>query len=105
MSARIHFLTLHWRAALAVIVLALLVWACLPAPWKAKITDNWKKFGHFIGNVNARILLTLLYAVIILPFGLAVRLFSDSLNIKKRPEAWFDHPANPNTLEEARRQG
>jgi len=101
----LHFIRLHWRAVLAVVAVAVLVWVCLPAPVKDKLSGGWKKFGHFIGNVNARILLTLLYAIVIMPFGLAVRFFSDSMHIKKRPESWFEHPAIPNTLEEARRQG
>jgi hypothetical protein len=100
-----HFVRLHWRAVLAVVVLALLVWACLPYRLKTPLKTGWNKFGRAIGNFNARVLLTLLYAVVILPFGLAVRLFSDSLHTKKRPESWFDHPAIRNTLEEARRQG
>jgi hypothetical protein len=100
-----HFIRLHWRTVLAVVALAALVWLCLPAPARAKLWGGWKKFGHFIGNVNARILLTLLYAIVIMPFGLVVRFFSDSMHIKKRPESWFDHPPQPNTLEEARRQG
>ena len=101
----LHFIRLHWRTVLAVAVLALLVWACLPAALKAKVSGGWKKFGRAVGNFNARVLLTLLYAVVIMPFGLVVRFFSDSLHTKKRPEAWFDHPPLPNTLEEARRQG
>jgi len=105
MLAPLHSIKLHWRAVLAVSALALLVWACLPVRLKAKLEESWKKFGHVIGNINARILLTLLYAIVILPFGLAVRFFSDSMHIKKRPESWFDHPPIPNTLDEARRQG
>ena len=70
-----------------------------------KLWEAWKKIAHAIGNFQARILLTIIYSVLILPFGLAVRFFSDSLHSKKRPEKWFDHPAIPNTLEEARRQG
>jgi hypothetical protein len=101
----LHFIKLHWRTVLAVVVLAVLVWACLPAPWKTKLSAAWKKFGHTIGNFQARILLTVIYSLLILPFGLVVRVFSDSMHMKKRPEKWFDHPANPNTLEEARRQG
>ncbi|HZP24498.1 MAG TPA: hypothetical protein VFB04_13690 [Terriglobales bacterium] len=100
-----HLIRLHWRGVLAVVVLALLVWACLPHRLKATLKAGWNKFGRAIGNFNARVLLTLLYAIVILPFGLAVRLFSDSLHSKKRPESWFDHPATPNTLEEAHRQG
>ncbi len=105
MLAPLHLIRLHWRAVLAVVVLAVLVWACLPARLKATLEESWKKIGRAIGNFNARVLLTLLYSIVILPFGLAVRFFSDSLHTKKRPDAWFDHPAIPNTVEEARRQG
>lgn len=101
----LHFIRLHWRTVLAIVVFAVAVWFCLPAGLRAKISAGWKAFGHAIGNFNARVLLTLLYSIVILPFGLVVRLFSDSMHIKKRPEKWFDHPPTPNTLEEARRQG
>jgi len=100
-----HFIAHHWRTVLAVVVLAALVWLCLPAAVRSKLWAGWKRFGHAVGNVNARILLTVVYSIVVLPFGLVVRLFSDSMHIKKRPEAWFDHPPIANTLEEARRQG
>lgn len=100
-----HFIKAHWRTVLAVAAAAGLLWVCLPASLRTKLWEGWKKFGHAVGNVNARILLTILYAIVILPFGLAVRFFSDSMHSKKRPDKWFDHPPIPNTLEEARRQG
>jgi len=100
-----HFVKLHWRTILVVVFLGVFVWSCLPARLKTKLSGGWNKFGHFIGNVNARIILTLLYSTVLALFGLPVRFFSDSLHTKKRPEAWFDHPPTPNTLEEARRQG
>jgi hypothetical protein len=100
-----HFIKLHWRAVLAVVVFAVALWMCLPAALRTKLSAGWKKFGHALGNFNARVLLTLVYSIVILPFGLVVRLFSDSMHIKKRPQKWFDHPPIPNTLEEARRQG
>jgi hypothetical protein len=100
-----HFIKLHWRTILAVAAVAGVIWFCLPASLRATLSAGWKKFGRAIGNFNARVLLTLLYAIVILPFGLAVRFFSDSMHIKKRPTAWFDHPPQPNTLEVARRQG
>jgi Gpi18-like mannosyltransferase len=105
MLAPVHLIKLHWRAVLAAVSVAVLLWFCLPARLRTTLSENWKKFGRAIGNFNARVLLTLLYAVVIMPFGLAVRFFSDSFHIKKRPEAWFDHPPLPNTVEEARRQG
>ena len=100
-----HFILLHWRTILAVVVLAVVVWFVLPAKLRATISAGWKKIGHAIGNFQARILLTVIYYVLVLPFGLVVRVFSDSMHIKRRPQKWFDHPPIANTLEEARRQG
>jgi uncharacterized membrane protein len=100
-----HFIKLYWRTILGAVALAVAVWFWLPVALRSKISERWKKIGHAIGNFQARILLTIIYYVLILPFGLAVRLFSDSMRMKKRPETWFDHPPIPNTLEEARRQG
>ena len=51
----------------------------------------WKRLAHKIGNFQARVILTVLYAVVILPFGLAARLFSDPLKIRHRPTQWTDH--------------
>lgn len=78
----------------------LVMWQALKNLW-----EGWKKIAHAIGNFQARILLTIIYSVLILPFGLAVRVFSDSLHIKRRPNTWLDHPPLPKTLDEARRQG
>jgi hypothetical protein len=101
----LHFIKAHWRTVLGVVALAVALWFCLPASLRAKLSAGWKKVGHAIGNFQARVLLTVIYSVLILPFGLAVRFFSDSMHTKKRPEKWFDHPPIPNTLDEARRQG
>jgi len=42
--------------------------------------------------------------VLVLPFGLAARLFSDPLRIKKRPTEWLDHPDEPTDMAWARKQ-
>ena len=105
MLAPFHSIRAHWRAFLAVIGFAVLVWYCLPAALRAKLSEDWKKFGHALGNFQARVLLTFIYGILILPFGLMVRFFADSLHIKKRPEQWLDHPPMPNEINEARRQG
>ena len=105
MMAPAHFVKEHWRVIGAVVAVAVAVWFCLPAGLRTKISDRWKKIGHAIGNFQARVLLTLIYYVLVLPFGMMVRVFSDSMHTKKRPDKWFDHPSMPNTLEEARRQG
>jgi uncharacterized Tic20 family protein len=64
----------------------------------------WKDLAHKIGNFQARVILSIFYAVLVLPFGLAARWFSDPLRIKKRPEQWLDHPNEAYDLEWARKQ-
>lgn len=71
----------------------------LKRAWQA-----WKRIAHKIGNFQARVLLTVFYGVLVMPFGLAARWFSDPLRIKRRPTAWLDHPNEPMDLQWARRQ-
>jgi len=59
---------------------------------------------HIIGNFQARVILTLIYAIIALPFGLAVRLFADPLRIKKPSPTWLDRTDEEMTMEWAHRQ-
>jgi hypothetical protein len=66
--------------------------------------EAWKAFGKKIGNFQARVLLTVAYGIVVLPFGLAARLFSDPLQIKKRPDAWQDHPAEAYDIDWAHKQ-
>jgi hypothetical protein len=56
-----------------------------------------------IGNFQARVLLTILYFTVVLPFGVGSRLFSDPMRIRHRPTGWLDHPPIPATIEWARR--
>jgi hypothetical protein len=69
------------------------------AVWKA-----WKRLAHKIGNFQARVLLTIIYATVVLPFGFMVRLFSDSLQIKQRPTKWIERSAEVHDLTWARKQ-
>ena len=66
--------------------------------------QGWKKIAHVIGNFQARVLLTVFYGVLVLPFGLAARLFSDPLRIKKKPTEWLQHPDEAYDLQWARKQ-
>jgi hypothetical protein len=71
----------------------------LKAVWEA-----WKRLAHKIGNFQARVLLTVLYAIVVLPFGLIVRLFSDPLRIRNRPTKWIDHPPEVHDITWAHKQ-
>ena len=75
-----------------------------PAQQLKALWDAWKRVARRIANFQARVLLTLLYVIAILPFGLAVRLFSDPLRIKRRPTKWMEHPPEVHDLTWARRQ-
>lgn len=66
--------------------------------------EGWKRIAHVIGNFQARVLLTILYAILVLPFGLIVRLFSDPLRIKHRPASWIDHPVEAQDMSWAHKQ-
>ena len=75
------------------------IWLTLKKIWAA-----WTKLAHIIGNFQARVLLTLVYAIIVLPFGLAVKWFGDPMRIKKLPDNWLEHPEENMTMEWAHRQ-
>jgi hypothetical protein len=51
--------------------------------------EGWVRIARIVGNFQARVLLTLFYALILLPFAVCVRLFADNLRIKHRPTAWL----------------
>jgi hypothetical protein len=71
----------------------------LKRAWQA-----WKRIAHAIGNFQARVLLTLFYAVLVFPFGVVIRLFSDPLRIKRRPSQWLAHPKESYDLHWAKKQ-
>jgi hypothetical protein len=51
----------------------------LKSTWEA-----WKRFGRKLGDFQARLILSLFYFIIIAPFSLLVRFFSDPLTLKPR---------------------
>lgn len=70
-----------------------------------KLWEGWKAFGHFMGNVVARVVLSVFYFTVFVPFGLGVRLLSDPLEIKTGPnELWRPRSTGDQTLDEAGRQ-
>ena len=75
------------------------IWEKLKVIWKA-----WTRIAHIIGNFQARVLLTILYVVLVLPFGVIVRLFADPLRIKKRPETWLAETAETYDMQWAQKQ-
>jgi hypothetical protein len=64
----------------------------------------WKRFGHFMGDIVGRVVLTIFYFTIFLPFGIGVRLLSDHLDTKQEKQpSWQSRPPVEATMENARR--
>ena len=70
----------------------------------SKFWMAWKRFGQFMGDLIGRLVLTIFYFTIFLPFGLGVRLFGDRLGIKSglKPK-WLSRETLDLTLDQARR--
>jgi hypothetical protein len=49
----------------------------LKRAWK-----TWKSFGRKLGDFQARLMLSMLYFIIVPPFSLLVRSFTDPLSLK-----------------------
>ena len=69
-----------------------------------QIWAGWKKIGGFIGDFIARVVLTLLYFTLVLPFGLITRLGRDPLDIlETRAASWLSRTTHDQTLDDGRR--
>jgi hypothetical protein len=70
-----------------------------------KFWEGWKAFGQFLGNLLARVVLSIFYFTVFVPFGVGVRLFSDPLQIKTAPDTlWRPRPTGDQSLEDTKRQ-
>jgi hypothetical protein len=69
-----------------------------------RLWEGWKRVGRKIGDFQARVLLTLIYAIFVLPFGVAVRLFGDPLRLRRSSLQWLDHAQDKMDMQWARRQ-
>ena len=67
--------------------------------------EGWKKIAHVIGVFNTRVIMSILYFLIVLPFGLVFRLFSDPLQLREPTESnWVAQPQQDHNLDTARNQ-
>ena len=55
---------------------------------KRRWLDRWMALLRTIGNVQAWIILTVFYVLIITPFGLIFRLAADPLRLRRRASTW-----------------
>lgn len=71
-----------------------------------KLWSRWKAFGRRLADLQARVILTLVYFIIVPIFGLFVRAFSDPLYLKpkSRDSMWLAKHLDEPSIENARRQ-
>ncbi|MGB9431650.1 MAG: hypothetical protein WBQ89_05370, partial [Candidatus Acidiferrum sp.] len=50
------------------------------------------RLAHGVGTFQARVLLTILYSVVLLPFGICARLFANTLRTTEPPTEWQGRP-------------
>jgi hypothetical protein len=69
-----------------------------------KFWHAWKRFGQFMGDFIGRLVLTVFYFTLFMPFGLGLRFFGDPLALKVRgPSKWLERTTKDVTLEDTRR--
>ena len=66
--------------------------------------DRWMAFLRRVGNVQAWIILSLFYVVILTPFGLIFRFAQDPLRLRRRGSTWQPFARPYNSMGEAREQ-
>ena len=72
------------------------------APFYKHLWRGWQRIARAIGNLLSRTVTTIAYVVVIPFFGLAVRWFSDPLELRPKPAHWTPLPPPPSSVEEAR---
>lgn len=69
----------------------------------------WNRFkivAGIVGDVQGRVIVTVFYFTILVPFGIGARWFGDALRLRSSaPMQWLERPPVENGLNEARRQG
>lgn len=69
-----------------------------------KVWEAWKRFGQFIGDMIGRVVLTVFYFTLFMPFALGVRFFGDPLAMRQSGLVkWMERKTNDLTLEDSRR--
>ena len=68
-----------------------------------KAWQVWRAFGRFMGDLVGRVVMTLFYFTVALPFGLAARFISDPLRLKSATPRWIECKRARQALDDARR--
>ena len=71
-----------------------------------KVWQIWNNFSKRMGSFQSRIILSLFFFIFVSPFAIAVKIFSDPLNIKHQSSKshWLTKKEIKTDLEQSRRQ-
>ena len=65
---------------------------------------QWMSFLRTVGNIQAWVLLSVFYVVIITPIGFCFRFFADPLRLRRRGSTWQPFIRQYDRMDEARSQ-
>ena len=69
-----------------------------------KFWHAWKRFGQFMGDQIGRVVLTIFYFTLFMPFGLGVRFLGDPLALRPRSGSeWLELTTKDLTVDDTRR--
>lgn len=71
-----------------------------------RIWQSWKNFSKRTGTFQSKVILSLFFFLLVTPFALATKIFSDPLGLKPRGEKshWIQKKETPSNFEHFRRQ-
>jgi len=71
-----------------------------------RIYERWKRAAHAVGVVQTRVLMVLIYATVVVPTGVVMRLSRDPLHLRKPEQTnWTPARQSERSVEAARQQG
>ena len=70
---------------------------------KARV--RFRIISILVGQVQARVFVTILYYTLVVPFAGLARFFTGPVAVKDEAPTWLDRPAVSNDLDSAREQG
>jgi len=72
-------------------------------PFGKRLWQAWLIISFKIGVFNSRLILTIFYFLILAPYSLAMKPFTDFMRVKGK-ETWIVRKTNDLTLDDVRRQ-
>lgn len=78
----------------------------VPAGVVKKIWERWKQFSKRMGSFQSRMILAFLFFLVVSPFALAVKIFSDPLKIRSQSSEsyWISRQEMTTDMESHRKQ-